>query len=135
MKIHFALATLATIMISTQQPVVADSQVFDKPLFLMVFDKTCHAWCEKVRPMVKELRDQYADQIDFGELDITQEVLQTSKKEAKQLGVLELLPDFGDQVPCCAVCAKKRTDIIKELAGPKTKDEYEKLVKLALSKK
>lgn len=122
------------ILMSTQ-PVAADSQVFDKPLFLMVFDKTCHAWCAKVRPMVKELRDQYADQIDFGEIDITQEVLDVSKKEAKQLGVLELLPDFGDQVPCCAVCAKKRTDIIKELAGPKTKEDYEKLVKLALSKK
>ena len=126
---------MALVATMTQQPVAAETQSFDKPLFLMVFDKTCHAWCEKVRPMVKELREQYADQIDFGELDITQEVLAKSKQEAKQLGVLELLPDFGDQVPCCAVCAKKRTDIIKELAGPKTKDEYEKLVKLALSKK
>lgn len=114
---------------------IADSQIFDKPLFLMVFDDTCHAWCNQVRPIVKELNDQYGTQIDFAELDITASMLAESKKQAKQLGVLPLLPDFGDQIPCCAVCAKKRTNILKELSGPKTKQKYEELVKLALSNK
>lgn len=118
-----------------QIPVVADQQVFDKPLFLMVFDKTCHAWCNKVRPMIKELREQYGDQVDFCELDITQEKLPETKKIAAELGVLPLIPDFGDQVPICAACAKKRTNILRELSGPKEKSDYEAMVKLALSHK
>jgi len=135
LKALFALIFAVLITMTTQIPVIADSQIFDKPLFLMVFDETCHAWCNKVRPIVKELSDQYGTQIDFAELDITTSVLNESKKQAKQLGVLPLLPDFGDQIPCCAVCAKKRTNILKELAGPKTKQEYEALVKLALGNK
>jgi thioredoxin-related protein len=130
-----ALAVAAMIVLNLQQPVRADHQVFDKPLFLMVFDKTCHAWCNKVRPIVKELRDQYGEKMDFCELDITQEKLPETKKEASQLGVLPLLPDFGDQVPCCAVCAKKRTNIIKEISGPKEKVKYEEMIELALSHK
>lgn len=135
MKSLFALAFAAVIAVGTQLPVTADDQLFDKPLFIMVFDETCHAWCNKVRPIVKELRETYSNQIDFAELDMTASVLPESKKLAKSLGVLPLLPDFGDQIPCCAACAKKRTNILKEIAGPKTKEEYEKLVTLALSHK
>lgn len=133
-KLLSAFTIAATLILIAHTPTAAADQVFDKPLFLMVFDKTCHAWCAKVRPMVKELQEQYGTEVDFAEIDITQEVLSESKKRAKDLGVLDMLADFGDQVPCCAVFKKKRSSLIKELAGPKTKEQYESLVKLCLSK-
>jgi thiol-disulfide isomerase/thioredoxin len=128
------LPALLAALIMVQQPGKTADEIFDKPLFLMVFDKTCHAWCDKVRPLVKELHQEYSDRIDFAELDITQEVLPESKKIAKQLGVLKLVPDFGDQVPSVAVCARERVHIIKELAGPKRLEDYKSLCELALRK-
>jgi thiol-disulfide isomerase/thioredoxin len=131
---RFYLPTFVVLFFLSQQAGLAADQIFDKPLFLMVFDKTCHAWCDKVRPMVKELREEYSDRMDFAELDITPEALPESKKIAKQLGVLKLVPDFGDQVPSVAVCARNRNNIIHELAGPKKIEEYKDLVKLGLRK-
>lgn len=131
---RFHWPTLAILFVLVQQPGLAADHAFEKPLFLMVFDKTCHAWCDKVRPMVKELQQEYSDRVDFAELDITQEVLPESKKTAKQLGVLKLIADFGDQVPSVAICARDRNNIIKEVAGPKPKEEYKNLVELALRK-
>ncbi len=134
MLARFYLPTLIVLFFFTQQAGIAADEVFDKPLFLMVFDKTCHAWCDKVRPIVKELQQEYADKMDFAELDITQEALPESKKIAKQLGVLKLVPDFGDQVPSVAVCARERIHIVKEISGPKPKSDYKNAIELALRK-
>jgi thiol-disulfide isomerase/thioredoxin len=131
---RFYLPTLVILFFLSQQAGLAADEVFDKPLFLMVFDKTCHAWCAKLRPIVKELQQEYGDRVDFAELDITQEVLPESKKIAKQLGILKLVPDFGDQVPSVAMCAKERIHLIKELSGPKPKAAYKDLIELALHK-
>lgn len=128
------LTSLLVLSALVHAPALAAEPIFDKPLFLMVFDKTCHAWCEKVRPVVRQLKEEYSDKIDFAELDITQEVLPESKKIAMQLGVIKLVPDFGDQVPCVAACGRQRTKIIKEIAGPKPEQVYRDLINLAIAK-
>ncbi|MFX6015226.1 hypothetical protein ABTE82_19220, partial [Acinetobacter baumannii] len=46
--------------------------VQNKALVVLVFDQTCKNWCEQVRPVVQELKDQYEDRVTFAELDATE---------------------------------------------------------------
>ncbi len=116
-----------------QQAALAADGTFEKPIFVLVFDKTCHAWCGQVRPVVKELQQEYGDRIEFAELDVTQSALEEAKKTAKQMGLQRYISDFSDLVPLVAVFNTRR-DLIKELVGPKRKEDYKKVVDAAMLK-
>jgi hypothetical protein len=107
---------------------------FDKPLVVLVYDQTCHAWCDKVRPVVGELKVQYGVRVDFAELDATQSVLSEAKKAAKQMGIEGYLGDFRDSIPLVAVFNARRS-LIQELPGPKKISDYKKHIEAALESK
>jgi len=100
----------------------ADDQL-RRPLVVLVFDETCKAWCHKVRPVMAELKLSYAQRVEFAELDATQSVLADTKKRAKDLGILGWFTDDADYVPVVLIFDNRR-NLIKELPGPKTKEDY-----------
>ena len=104
-----------------------------KVLFVLVFDKTCHAWCDKVRPMVKDLQSEYTDRVEFAELDATANVLQETKKKAEALGVLKVFADVTDYVPIVLIFDSRRK-LFKELPGPKPASEYKACLDKAIAK-
>lgn len=107
---------------------------FDKPLVVLVYDQTCHVWCDKVRPLVKDLKTEYGDRVTFAELDATQSVLGETKKAAKLIGIEGFLGDFRDSIPLVAIFSPRRS-LIKELSGPKGITDYKKYIEAALVNK
>lgn len=94
------------------------------PMVVLLFSKTCHAYCEKIRPVLQELRQQYP-KITFCELDTSQETLKETKAKAKELGkgVYQFLATTADNVPYVGFFACNGR-CVKELNGPKTKEIY-----------
>lgn len=105
----------------------------EKPvLVVLVFDQTCKAWCEKVRPLMKELGQEFGEGVRFAELDATEAVLAETKKTAKDLGVLNIFKDVMDYVPVVLIFNRKQ-QLVKELTGPKSKDIYRNNIQKALT--
>jgi thioredoxin-like negative regulator of GroEL len=105
-----------------------------KPLLVMIFDQNCKTWCSQVRPIVADLRKSYSEQVEFAEIDVTQTVLKDAKKQAKELGIGNLLADTVSLVPLVLICGSKRSKDYKEFVGPKTKEVYEEWLKKYLPK-
>jgi hypothetical protein len=105
----------------------------NKVLVLLVFDKTCKVWCQRVRPVMKELKESYGTKVDVAELDSTQDVLEESKKKARELGVSKFFADVTDYVPIVLIFDTQRK-LVKELPGPKPAEEYKASIDKALAR-
>lgn len=94
------------------------------PAVVILYSKHCKAYCEKVRPLLKDLKDQYPA-VSFVELDTSPEAMQDSKGKAKAMGrcVLAFLSDYADLVPYVGLFNAKGR-LVKDLSGPKTKEVY-----------
>jgi hypothetical protein len=83
---------------------------------------------------IRIAKHEYGDKVLFAQLDATQSVLPEAKKQAKQLGIMSFFADFEDYVPVVGFFSAHRK-LIKELMGPKTKDEYKVSIDKAMSVK
>jgi hypothetical protein len=101
-------------------------------LVVLIFDEGCKVWCQKVRPIMKELKEQYGQRVDFLELDASAGTMKETEAKAKEAGVVSFLHDSADWVPIVGVFSPKRR-LIKELVGPKSKDTYVSVIDKALS--
>lgn len=101
-------------------------------LVVLIFDEGCKVWCQKVRPIMKELKDQYGQRVDFLELDASAGTLNESQAKAKEAGVISFLRDSADWVPIVGIFSPKRR-LVKELVGPKPKDTYASVIDKALA--
>lgn len=119
-----ALPTLASTPGLGEQPV----------LVVLVFDQGCKTWCQKVRPLMAELKAQYGTKVDFVELDASPGTLKEAEAKAKELGVFFFLRDSADWVPIVGVFSPQRK-LVKELVGPKQKEVYVSVIDKALSYK
>ena len=140
-RLYFALSALA-LMASTLVPLSVsaaetlgdDSAALkDKPLVTLIFDQTCKVWCKQVRPVMKELQEQYSGRVGFSELDATDSVLPETKKKAKELGIGGYFSDAADYVPVVLIFTAQRK-LVKELPGPKTKEAYQAVIEKAMGK-
>ncbi len=109
----------------------AAAQQASTTLVVLIFDRGCKTWCQKVRPMMKELKDQFGDRIDVAEIDASEENLKEAEVKAKSLGVYDFLRDSAEWVPIVGVFNARRK-LVKELVGPKQKDAYVSAVQRAL---
>lgn len=128
-------AMVLALLIVAQLPAYADEEkVFDKPLFLMAYDKTCKAWYGKMHPLVQQLRKEFSDKFDFGELDVTAEVSATTLKEAEQMGVAKHLPALQKETPCVIGYGRKRSNTVHKILGVKTEQTYRDMIAKMLNK-
>jgi hypothetical protein len=131
-RVLISLLMLFYLMLASALPGSFADEQARKPLCVLVFDETCKAWCTKVRPVMAELKQTYADRVEFAELDATQKVLADTKKRAKDLGILGWFTDDADYVPVVLIFDNRR-NLIKELPGPKTKEDYSSNIDKAIS--
>src|SRR5215813_3866650 len=89
-------------------------------LVVLIFDESCKVWCQKVRPIMKELKGQYTDKIEVIELDASQPTLKQAETVAKSYGVYGFLRDSADWVPIVGIFSSRKK-LLKELVGPKQK--------------
>lgn len=104
-----------------------------KPKVVLVFDKECQIWCNKVKPIVQQLEQTYLDKVDFVALDTSTDSFATSMSQAQTLGLSKFLSDNRDYAPVVGVFSA-RGKIVKQLVGPKNKSIYEDAIAKALSK-
>lgn len=105
-----------------------------RPLVLLIYDEDCQIWCKQVHPVVSELEKEYGDRVTFVDLNSSGTHLDSSRKKAKELGVLKFFNDALEYVPDVAVF-NGRTKLVKDLCGPKKKTEYKAAIESALSQK
>jgi hypothetical protein len=84
--------------------------------------------------MVAELQKSYSEEVEFAEIDVTQDVLKEAKEKAKGLGIESLLPETIGYVPLVLICPADRKNN-KEFVGPKKKEAYEDRLKKLLAKR
>lgn len=104
-----------------------------RPKVVLVFDKECQIWCNKVKPIVQQLEQTYLDKVDFVALDTSTDSFATSMSQAQTLGLSKFLSDNRDYAPVVGVFSA-RGKIVKQLVGPKNKSIYEDAIAKALSK-
>jgi hypothetical protein len=133
MRLIQYLLLLLLLMTSTIGPVVsAPARANQQVLVVLIFDQSCKAWCQKVRPMMKELGEVYGDKVVFAELDASHDKLKEAEGRAKELGVYNFLSDSADWVPIVGVFNPQRK-LVKELVGPKQKEVYAGAIDKALA--
>jgi hypothetical protein len=108
-----------------------------KPLVILLFDGDvagCESWNSQIRPLLKELKGEYTNQLNFTELNMAKSQLAETKKRAKELGVLRWIDGaLGDKDYCPTVLffdsTRKRA---KQAVGPKSKDIYKRQIETIL---
>lgn len=103
----------------------------DRVLVVFVFDKSCRISCDAVRPIFKQLKNDYGEKIKFVELDVSKDVLGESQKTAKALKVGRFLDDTEDWYPAVGVFTGGRKKV-KEILGAKPKEQYVQAIEKAL---
>lgn len=130
MRIKFTLLVLLLLFTVAPSAVAADA-AGRKVLIVLIFDEGCKLWCQKVRPMMGELKKEFGDQIEVAEIDASAKTLKDAEAKARSLGIFPFLRDSAEWVPIVGVFSPDRK-LIKELVGPKQKDTYVLAVKKAL---
>jgi thiol-disulfide isomerase/thioredoxin len=137
-KAKLTLAATLLLILFAAPDVVAEPNTTGTPpaskpvLVVLIFDEGCKTWCQKVRPMMGELKEMFGNQIEVAELDATQDKLKDAEAKAKSLGIAAFLRDSAEWVPIVGVFNPQRK-LVKELVGPKGKDTYVSAVKKALA--
>lgn len=111
----------------------SDLMPASRPKVVLVFDKECQIWCNKVKPIVQQLEQTYLDKVDFVALDTSTDSFANSMSQAQTLGLSKFLSDNRDYAPVVGVFSA-RGKIVKQLVGPKNKSIYEDAIAKALSK-
>lgn len=104
----------------------------DRPLVMIIFDHGCKKWCEQVRPVIRQLEQQYKGRVSFVELDVSLSSRKESRKVAERLGLARRFDDMTDYAPAVYACTGKH-NWSRELIGPKSKSTYATVIDQALS--
>ncbi|MBX9692122.1 MAG: hypothetical protein K2Z81_07045 [Cyanobacteria bacterium] len=132
-----SVAFLSTLLVSISNSLppaavyAAEEKTDGKVLVLMVYDDQCQKFCGQVRPILQELKAEYADRVFVQEVNTTQNVLSKSQKLTEELGVGSFLPGVIDSVPCVGVFTRRKR-LVKELTGVKKKEVYVRFIEKAL---
>lgn len=100
-------------------------------LLLLVYDDSCSISCNTVRPVIRELAEKHSGKLKYAELNISDQAIENSRKQAKELGVSAFLETASNDVPVVAIFNSKLKKV-KNLPGVKTRDVYTKAVEQAV---
>jgi hypothetical protein len=106
--------------------------VKEKPLVVLIFNRDCEVE-SPVLPVMKEVEREYADRVQFVELDVSEGSLPKSRIKAKELGIAAFLDDALDYLPDVAVFDLHRK-VSSELLGNKPKASYEAAIEKVVSR-
>lgn len=131
--IRLTLVAVWILLLALAKPCGVMSSPSQAPavLVVLVFDEGCQIWCQKVRPIMNEIKAQYKTRVEFLELDTSDKARQVSETKAKLLGVSAFLHDSAEWVPVVGVFTRQHK-LYKELVGPKGKQVYVSVIEKAL---
>jgi len=88
-----------------------------KVLVVLVYDQNCKVWCTHVRPIIKELAEEFGERVHVEEIDNSPSSAPAALKQVKDLGITALYKDV-ESVPVVLIFDIKRKQC-KEINGPK----------------
>jgi thiol-disulfide isomerase/thioredoxin len=122
------LADLTEVTPTVSEPAKATGKV----LVVLVYDQHCKVWCTHVRPIIKELAEEFGDKVHVEEIDNSPSSAETALKQVKELGILSLYKDV-ESVPVVLIFDVKRKQC-KEINGPKEKAIYKAAIEKVIAK-
>lgn len=135
-SVSFMLASVSLISMFTAfcPLVLAEERLSDdsRVLVVFVFDKSCRISCDAVRPIFRQLKNEYGEKVKFVELDVSKDVIGESQKTAKALNVGRFLSDTEDWYPAVGVFTAGRKKV-KEILGAKPREQYVNAIEKALA--
>lgn len=105
-----------------------------KVRFIAIYDDKCQWSCGVVKPLVKGLKKDYGEKVDFFELNTSKGKISDSTKLAKELGVESFFTSSMAYIPCVGVFTKSGK-LVKEIPAAKPKEMYVKFIDKALAAK
>jgi len=103
-----------------------------KVLVVLVYDQNCKVWCAHVRPIIRELADEFGERVHVEEIDNSPSTAQAALKQVKDLGITALYKDV-ESVPVVLIFDIKRKSC-KEINGPKDKGIYKAAIEKVIAK-
>ena len=103
------------------------------PLFVTITMKECYS-CQKLKPVIEELKDEYSDRVTFVTLDISSRTsLEEAKETAASLGIKSFFDKNRNALPAVGIVCPGGTKIENVFSGEANKEVYkEALDKLLL---
>ena len=128
MKKIITLFSIAA-MILIAVPAYAD----ENPLFVTITMKECYS-CQKLKPVIEELKNEYVDRVTFVTLDVSSKTsLLEAKDTAINLGVENFFNEHKNSLPAVGIVCPGGTKVENVFAGETNKEIYkEALDKLLL---
>lgn len=106
-------------------------------IVVLIYDESCKETCEVVRPIVRELTQQQASNVDYVELNTAKANISKALQQAKDLNIRSFVDDRTDEVPVVGLFARKgsKPKLLKELVGKKNRQVYQANLEKALQSK
>ena len=127
-KIFLLLMTLISFSLQSVKA-AGDSS----PMFVTITMKECYS-CQKLKPIIEELKNEYSDKITFVTLDVSSKAsLEESKQTATNLGIEKFFDTNRTALPAVGIVCPGGTKVEKVFSGEVDKEIYkEALDKLLL---
>ena len=103
------------------------------PLFVTITMKGCYS-CQKLKPVIEELKNEYSDRVTFVTLDVSSKAsLEEAKITAADLGIENFFDKNVNALPAVGIVCPGGTKVESVFAGEEDKEIYkEALDKLLL---
>ena len=103
------------------------------PLFVTITMKECYS-CQKLKPVVEELKNEYSDRVTFVTLDVSSKAsLEEARETAANLGIETFFNENKNELPVVGIVCPGGTKVENVLVGEADKKIYkEALDKLLL---
>ncbi len=125
------LILLITLLSSGFQ--IAKASDDSNPLFVTVTMKSCYS-CQKLKPVIEELKNEYSDRVTFITLDLSSKAsLEEAKETAANLGIESFFNQYKSDLPAVGIVCPGGTKVENVFSGEANKEVYkEALDKLLL---
>ena len=98
----------------------------ENPLFVTITAQSCYT-CQKLKPIIKNLEENYEDRITFITLDVSsRNAIQESKEIASQYGVDEFFDKNKNSLPKVGIFCPGGKKVENEFLGEINQEVYEK---------
>ena len=122
-KIFIILLVLSLLSIKTTKA-VADSN----PLFVTITMKECYS-CQKLKPVIEELKTEYGDRMKFITLDVSSKAsLEASKETAAALGIETFFNENKKALPAIGIVCPGGTKVENVFSGETEKETYKEAI-------
>lgn len=126
----FLSLLLGLLLCSLQMASASDDS---NPLFITITTKECYT-CQKLKPVIENLKNEYSDRIKFVTLDLSSRAsLEEAKETAANLGIVDFFNEKKNELPAVGIVCPGGKKIENIFLGETNKEVYkEALDKLLL---